>query len=977
VTVSGSGFAASVSGVVWFDSNNNGVLDPGEPNAPVITDAFGAFSVTLVVPDVPAGTYNIYADVPLGSPVEASASFIVPTPSITISPTSGPPGTSITVVGSNFKLGATVTIFFDVDGDGVVDPGETVGTATASSTGAFSTVVPAPTLPFGTYDVRATDGVNTAPAVTFTITPAISLSPTSGSPGTTVTVSGSGFAAGASGIVWFDIDDDNVVDAGEPSVAVTASATGTFTATLTVPTVAAGTYNIKADVPSGGPVEASATFIVPTPSITISPTSGPPGTSITVTGSGFNVGASGFVWFDIDGDGVLDLGEPSVSVTASATGTFTATLTVPTVPFQAAGYNIRADVPSGGPVEASATFLVTPAISLSPTSGPPGTTVTVSGSGFAASVSGVVWFDSNNNGALDSGEPSASVTTGPLGTFTATLTVPTVAAGTYNIRADVPSGGPVEASATFTVLIPSITVSPTSGPPGTSVSISGTDFIPGASGFVWFDIDGDGVLDPGEPSVSVTASATGTFTATLTVPTVPFQAAGYNIRADVPSGGPVEASATFLVTPAISLSPTSGSPGTIVTVSGSGFAAGASGVVWFDIDDDNVVDAGEPSVAVTASATGTFTATLTVPTVAAGTYNIKADVPLGLPVEAFATFTVLIPSITVSPTTVSSGQLITIAGTDFTPGASGVVWFDIDGDSVPDPGEPQVTVTVSSGGTFITTLTTPDVPAGTYNIRADIPPGPPLEASAPIVVAAPGFAALMAAIQDIEAKLDPGGAFYTFVNNWFTTINNKLGTFGLGESVKSLLDDIKETLGTFGPGESVKSLLDDIKETLGTFGPGESVKSLLGTFNPGESVASLLYQIRTAVTALETAVTALDLTPVRAGDVVSSKAGTNIAVTSASPYVIGGFPANKAFRGTLTIEIDTTLGSGVFLAVEVWDGDSWARVWRSASNAPAGTAVSIDIAGLTDGTGNAVRIVTNAATSRQFDYVFVYHIDLG
>jgi hypothetical protein len=67
----------------------------------------------------------------------------------------------------------------------------------------------------------------------------------------------------------------------------------------------------------------------------------------------------------------------------------------------------------------------------------------------------------------------------------------------------------------------------------------------------------------------------------------------------------------------------------------------------------------------------------------------------------------------------------------------------------------------------------------------------------------------------------------------------------------------------------------------------------------------------------------------------------------------------------------------VFLAVEVWDGDSWARVWRSATGAPAGTAVSIDIAGLTDGSGNAVRIVTNAATARQFDYVFVYHIDLG
>ena len=417
--------------------------------------------------------------------------------------------------------------------------------------------------------------------------------------------------------------------------------------------------------------------------------------------------------------------------------------------------------------------------------------------------------------------------------------------------------------------------------------------------------------------------------------------------------------APVLAVPSISLSPTSGPPGTTVTVSGSGFATPASGFVWFDIDDDNAIDIGEePFVPVSTGSSGTFTATLTVPTVPAGTYKIKADVPSGLPVEAFATFTVLIPSITVSPTIVSSGQLITIAGTSFTAGAFGFVWFDIDGDGERDAGEPQIAVTVGLDGTFITTLTTPDVPAGTYNIRADIPPGPPLEASAPIVVAAPGFAALMAAIMDIEAKLDPGGAFYTFVNNGFTTINNNLGTFTGTDTVASLLYDIRG---------AVSNIATAISE----------VSAKLGTFTGADTVASLLYQIRTAVTALETAVTALDLTPVRAGDVVSSKAGTNIAVSSANPHFIGGFPANKAFRGTLTIEIDTTLGSGVFLAVEVWDGDSWARVWRSPLNAPAGTAVSIDIAGLTDGTGNAVRIVTNAATSRQFDYVFVYHIDLG
>jgi hypothetical protein len=968
VTISGTGFAASASGVVWFDSDGDSVLDPGEPNAPVTTDGSGDFSgVSLIVPDVTAGSYLILADIPLGPPApEASASFTVPTPSISISPTSGPPGTSITVVGSNFKLSSTVTIFFDLDSDGQVDPGETVGTATAGSSGAFSTIVSAPTLPSGSYSVRATDGVNTALGVTFTITPAISLSPTSGSPGTTVTVSGSGFAASASGVVWFDSNNNGALDSGEPSASVTASATGTFTATLTVPTVAAGTYNIRADVPSGGTVEASASFTVPTPSISISPTSGPPTTPITVTGSGFNVGASGVVWFDSNNNGALDSGEPSASVTASATGTFTATLTVPTV---AAGtYNIRADVPSGGTVEASATFTVTSAISLSPTSGPPGTSITVTGSGFAASASGAVWFDSDGDSVLDPGEPSASVSTGPLGTFTATLTVPTVAAGTYNIRADVPSGGTVEASATFTVLIPSITVSPTSGPPGTSISVSGTNFIPGASGSVWFDLDGDSILDAGEPSVSVTASGTGTFTATLTVPTV---AAGtYNIRADVPSAGSVEASATFAVTFAITLSPTSGSPGTTVTISGSGFAASVSGVVWFDTDNDNVVDAVEPSVSVTASATGTFTATLTVPTVAAGTYYIKADVPSGGGPEAAASFTVLIASITVSPTTVSSGQLITITGTGFTPAASGFVWFDIDGDGVLDPGEPQVAVSVTATGTFATTLTTPDVPAGTYNIRADIPPGPPLEDSAPIIVAAPGFAAIMAAISEvsaklgtfgpgesvkslldaIEAKLDPGGAFYTFVNNMFTTINNKLGTFSGSDTVASLLYDIKT---------AVTSL--DLTPVISAI---NSVSAKLGTFSGSDTVASLLYDIKTAMVG------------VKAGDVVASKAETDKTTTSATPYVISGFPANKAFRGTLTLEINTALGSGVFLAVQIWDGDSWATVWKSATGAPAGTAVSIDIAGLTDGSGNAVRIVTNAATARQFDYVFVYHIDL-
>jgi hypothetical protein len=555
------------------------------------------------------------------------------------------------------------------------------------------------------------------------------------------------------------------------------------------------------------------------------------------------------------------------------------------------------------------------------------------------------------------------------------------------------------------VQTPSITISPTSGPPGTPITVTGSNFKLGATVTIFFDLNSNGLLDPGESVGTVTASSSGAFSTTVPAPTLPF--GSKNVRAT--DGVNTASPQTFTITRAISLSPTSGPVGTSVTVSGSGFASGAA-QVCFDSNNNNQCDAAESPVSVTVSASGTFTTTLTIPSVAAGTYNILGDQPTGGTAEASATFTVTTISIIVSPTTVSSGQLITITGTGFAPGASGFVWFDSDGDSVMDPGEPQISVSVDAGGAFTTILTTPDVAAGTYFIRVDIPPGSPIEASAPVVVAAPGFAALMAAINDvsnklgtfgpgetvksllddIEDKLDPGGAFYTFVNNWFTTINNKLGTFSGSDTVASLLNDIKTAvtaldltpvisaindvsakLGTFSGSDTVASLLNDIKTAVTALdltpviSAINDVSAKLGTFSGSDTVASLLNDIKTAMVS------------VKAGDVVASKVETDKTTTSATPYVIGGFTANKAFRGTLTVQIDTALGSGVFLAVEVWDGDSWARVWRSASNAPAGTAVSIDIAGLTDGSGNAVRIVTNAATARQFDYVFVYHIDLG
>jgi hypothetical protein len=394
----------------------------------------------------------------------------------------------------------------------------------------------------------------------FAQTPTIILTPPSGPPGTIVTVNGTGFTINATGPVWFDTDHDGVPDLGEPIVSVPPVVAGNFSVTLPpVPTVAAGIYFIRADVWPGGPVEASAPFLVtvpPPPSIILSPTSGVPGIAVTVNGTAFTVGANGTVWFDSDGDGLFDAGEPSASVTA-VTGNFSISLTVPAVPVGA--YFIRADVPLGLPWEVSATFTrLGPTIALAPISGGIGTIVTVNGTGFTVGATGLVWFDTDHDGAYDPGEPIVPVPPALAGNFSVTLPpVPAaVAPGAYFIRADVPGGLPWEALATFTRLAPAITLTPTSGGPGTNVTVAGVGFTVGATGRVWFDTDHDGVFDVGEPEVPATAGAGGVIPPlpVLTVPAVP--PGPYFIRADVPTPLPWEVSVTFTVPLPVPVLPT-------------------------------------------------------------------------------------------------------------------------------------------------------------------------------------------------------------------------------------------------------------------------------------------------------------------------------------------------------------------------------------------------------------------------------------
>jgi large repetitive protein len=191
---------------------------------------------------------------------------------------------------------------------------------------------------------------------------------------------------------------------------------------------------------------------VPTIS-SFSPSSGPVGTSVTINGTGLS-GATAVRFGGV--------AAPSFSVNPS--GTQISTI----VPSGAVTGKVTVTTP-GGTATSSTNFTVTttaPTISsFSPKSGPVGTSVRISGSGFAGATA--VRFN---------GVAAASFTVNAQGTRI-DAKVPT-GATTGKITVTTP-GGTATSATNFTVTVPAPTISsfsPTSGRTGTAVTITGTAF---------------------------------------------------------------------------------------------------------------------------------------------------------------------------------------------------------------------------------------------------------------------------------------------------------------------------------------------------------------------------------------------------------------------------------------------------------------------------------------------------------------------
>ena len=140
VTANGSGFAPGETVDVTFNGQSVG--------SPTVNNG-GTFSLAFTVPNTPPGQYGVLAK-GRTSGTTASTSFTINqgAAALTFDPAQAAPGASITVTGTGFKPGETVTLSFN---------GPTVGTETADTNGkvTFTFTVPA-TLAPGQYGVTAT-----------------------------------------------------------------------------------------------------------------------------------------------------------------------------------------------------------------------------------------------------------------------------------------------------------------------------------------------------------------------------------------------------------------------------------------------------------------------------------------------------------------------------------------------------------------------------------------------------------------------------------------------------------------------------------------------------------------------------------------------------------------------------------------------------------------------------------------------------
>jgi len=348
---------------------------------------------------------------------------------------------------------------------------------TTSSLGTFAASVTIPSAAgAGAYIVAALDGDGNEIDKAFTIGPVITLNPAVVVVGQVISVTGRGFTAASTiGNVATHVQlyegatlIHNVVIKDMPAGGVVVDGSGRFTMNIIIPGGNGVNDDYSIQVTSSAADVATADLeITEQTRVTVNPKYAPQGSSIVVTGVGFDKISGETVTIDLYTTGavfVVNIGD----VDTTSAGTFSTTVNVPAQ--VDATYWILAW--SASNIMNHTTFRIgTMYAQLSASSGPAGKGVTVTGNGFTAAGA---W--NATIGGEDLLTTAAAGVASGAGLINTLAYIPSMAPGTYTVTIwDIAAD--IKLTTTFTVTYNTqITVSPTSTPNGYNVSISGKGF---------------------------------------------------------------------------------------------------------------------------------------------------------------------------------------------------------------------------------------------------------------------------------------------------------------------------------------------------------------------------------------------------------------------------------------------------------------------------------------------------------------------